>query len=313
VGPKKQNKAMIWAPASAISAGGLIVMIFYLVTTKLGFFESLGAIVFGGAIWAAIVFALMEIRARLRLSPVPDWLRKPRDGPITLLCVLLMALGFYALWEIPAAQQLGITGALVTIAVSAVLVARELTKPVYEITITNDGGKLYLVAGSKLMQSLKANGYELFAQCGGKGTCATCRCKIPEGLPQEKRLPTMYGPLNEKLRSEGWILSCQIPVNAHMTVELFKPLVLKWPASSPLTQATTAPARAAASGLAPAAQKIRAVLPGFDCNWCGFPTCEKFAEALAAGKAKLDGCHPGGQPVLEKVRKAVAEAGVKVS
>jgi ferredoxin len=162
------------------------------------------------------------------------------------------------------------------------------------------------------MQNLKSQGYELFAQCGGQGTCATCRCKVIEGLPQEKRTASMYGPLQEKLKSEGWILSCQIPVDTNMTVELFKPLVLKWPPGSPLAKA--APAKAApASTLSPTAQKIRVVLPGFDCNLCGHPTCEQFATALSEGKAQLEGCHPGGASVLERLKSAATEAGLKVS
>jgi ferredoxin len=183
----------------------------------------------------------------------------------------------------------------------------------YEVKILNDESQVAVKAGDKLMQSLKAQGYELFAQCGGQGTCATCRCKVHEGLPQEARTPNMYGPLQEKFKNEGWILSCQIPVNNAMVVELFKPLVLKWPAGSPLAKATAAPARPALPTISPAAQKIRAVLPGFDCHLCGQPTCEKFAEAVANGKAKIDGCYPGGQPILERVKKAAAEAGVKVS
>ncbi len=182
----------------------------------------------------------------------------------------------------------------------------------FQVKIVNDSSTVSIPEGERLMQNLKSQGYELFAQCSGQGTCATCRCKVIEGLPQEKRTASMYGPLQEKLKSEGWILSCQIPVNNDMTVELFKPLVLTWPPGSSL--AKTAPAKAApASTLSPTAQKIRAVLPGFDCNLCGYPTCEQFATALAEDKAKVDGCHPGGALVLERVKSAIAEASVKVS
>jgi ferredoxin len=226
---------------SLAALAGIFVLLAKWVSDGISLMDGLGAVVAGGAIWAGILLALQEIRSRLALAPIPNFLRKPNDGPITVLVILLMALGFYALWEVytidPTTklknyplQQIGIVGALVAIAGGAMLWAREITKPVYEITIANDTNKLYLPAGSRLMPSLKANGYVLFAQCGGKGTCATCRCKIPDGLPSEKRTPTMYGPLNEKLRGEGWILSCQIEVHSDMTVELFKPLVQKWPA-----------------------------------------------------------------------------------
>ncbi|MBI1744944.1 2Fe-2S iron-sulfur cluster binding domain-containing protein [Candidatus Acetothermia bacterium] len=251
VSPKKQNNGMIWGITVVISLVALVVMIALLVNWKLDPFKSARAIFVGGAIWAATIYAIIEIRARLRFAPVPEFLKKPNDWPITIITIAVLALGSSALWQIPAVLQIDIIGALVAIAVGAIVWAREATKPVFEVMISNDGNKLYLPAGSKLMQSLKANGYVLFAQCGGKGTCATCRCKIPAGLPQEKRAPTMYGPLNEKLRGEGWILSCQIVLNSDITVELFKPLVQKWPTPpvtvtpGPGTGTPTAPSKPA--------------------------------------------------------------------
>ncbi len=258
VGPKKQNTSMIWGIALILSVAALIGLIILLLNWKLSIGDSLNLVIFGGAIWAGILLALQEVRSRLKHASVPSFLRKPNDWPIAIVVIAVVALGFYALWEVSMLdpkskefyypfRQLGIIGALVAIVGSALLWAREATKPVYEVTVANDNNKLYLPAGSKLMQSLKANGYVLFAQCGGKGTCATCRCKIPAGLPQEKRMASMYGPLNEKLRGEGWILSCQIVVNSDITVDLFKPLVQKWP--TPV--ATTSPG--AGSGTPPAA------------------------------------------------------------
>jgi ferredoxin len=159
-----------------------------------------------------------------------------------------------------------------------------------------------------LLQALKKAGYDLFAQCGGKGTCATCRVKVLEGLPPEQITPAMLGPLSDKLRKEGWVLSCQISLKNDLKIELFKPLVMSWPKVAGKAEEAK-PERV----LSPAAAKLRAVLPGFDCAVCGYPTCEEFAEALAAGKAKIDGCYPGGKPVLERLKQAAAEAGVKIS
>ena len=36
------------------------------------------------------------------------------------------------------------------------------------------------------------------------------------------------------------------------------------------------------------------VLPGANCGGCGFPGCEAFAVAVAAGSAKVDSCPVGG-------------------
>lgn len=178
------------------------------------------------------------------------------------------------------------------------------------VKIVNDGNELVLPLEKNLMQSLKQAGYDLFAQCGGKGTCATCRVKALEGLSANQITQAMLGPLSDKLRKEGWVLSCQISLKNDLKIELFKPLVMAWPTVEGKAAEVAKPA---APALSPAAAKLRAVLPGFDCLACGYPTCEEFAEALAAGKAKLDGCYPGGKPVVERLQKAAAEAAVKVS
>jgi ferredoxin len=177
-----------------------------------------------------------------------------------------------------------------------------------KVTIVNDGNELVLPLEQNLLQALKKAGYDLFAQCGGKGTCATCRVKVLEGLSPEQITPAMLGPLSDKLRKEGWVLSCQISLKNDLKIELFKPLVMSWPKVAGKAEEAK-PERV----LSPAAAKFRAVLPGFDCAVCGYPTCEEFAEALAAGKAKIDGCYPGGKPVLERLKQAAAEAGVKIS
>jgi electron transport complex protein RnfB len=42
-------------------------------------------------------------------------------------------------------------------------------------------------------------------------------------------------------------------------------------------------------------------LPGVNCGGCGQPTCYMFAQALAAGKAKVNGCPVGGMETMEKL------------
>ncbi|MCX8103854.1 MAG: 2Fe-2S iron-sulfur cluster-binding protein [Candidatus Bipolaricaulota bacterium] len=210
---------------------------------------------------------------------------------------VLMPVATMALMAISVALILGLVKNLLTVEGEA------------RVKIVNDGNELVLPLEQNLMQALKKAGYDLFAQCGGKGTCATCRVKVLEGLAPERITPAMLGPLSDKLRKEGWVLSCQISLKNDLKVELFKPLVMAWPtvAGKGAEEAPTAPA------LSPAAAKLRAVLPGFDCVACGYPTCEEFAEALAAGKAKVDGCYPGGKPVLERLKQAATEAGVPAS
>lgn len=206
--------------------------------------------------------------------------------------VFLMPIVAMAVMAVTTALLLGVVKNLITVEGEAC------------VKITNDGNELVIALEQNLMQSLKKAGYDLFAQCGGKGTCATCRVRVHEGLPAEKITPAMLGPLSDKLRKEGWILSCQVTTMNDLKIELFKPLVMAWPKA-------VEEAKPAAPVLSPAAAKLRAVLPGFDCFACRYLTCEEFAEALAAGKAKVDGCYPGGKPVLEKLKKAAAEQSLR--
>ena len=55
--------------------------------------------------------------------------------------------------------------------------------------------------------------------------------------------------------------------------------------------------------LSPEAAKLRGVLPGFDCDACGYPTCNAFAEALATGDAAPEACTPGGAPVVKQLQE----------
>jgi len=48
-------------------------------------------------------------------------------------------------------------------------------------------------------------------------------------------------------------------------------------------------------------QAIRKVLPSANCGGCGFAGCENFAEAVAAGEAKTNGCPVGGVKTAEAV------------
>ncbi len=46
---------------------------------------------------------------------------------------------------------------------------------------------------------------------------------------------------------------------------------------------------------------IRAVLPGANCGACGFPGCDGYATAVAAGKAPLNACVVGGPTVIRRI------------
>jgi electron transport complex protein RnfB len=47
--------------------------------------------------------------------------------------------------------------------------------------------------------------------------------------------------------------------------------------------------------------RIREVLPGANCGACGQAGCDEFAECVAAGDCKVNGCPVGGQEVADKI------------
>ncbi|MCB9227778.1 MAG: NADH:ubiquinone reductase (Na(+)-transporting) subunit F [Chitinophagales bacterium] len=98
-----------------------------------------------------------------------------------------------------------------------------------DVTITLNGGKqITTKPGSSLLNVLSGEGIFLPSACGGGGTCAMCRCHIPEGggdtLPTEKNHFTRK-QVGEKLR-----LACQVKVKNDMTVEVPEEVfgVKKW-------------------------------------------------------------------------------------
>lgn len=75
------------------------------------------------------------------------------------------------------------------------------------------------------------------------------------------------------------------------------------PTVPPTRQTATPPAGVAPLSLA---QRLDALLPQTQCTRCGYPDCRSYAEALAAGDAKLNQCPPGG---AEGIRRLARELG----
>ena len=51
--------------------------------------------------------------------------------------------------------------------------------------------------------------------------------------------------------------------------------------------------------------QIREALPGANCGACGFPGCDAYAAAVAAGNAGINSCSVGGQAAAEKIAALV--------
>jgi Na+-translocating ferredoxin:NAD+ oxidoreductase subunit B len=48
----------------------------------------------------------------------------------------------------------------------------------------------------------------------------------------------------------------------------------------------------------PMAEKINELLPQSQCGQCGFPGCQPYADAIAAGNAEINACPPGGEATM---------------
>jgi len=62
----------------------------------------------------------------------------------------------------------------------------------------------------------------------------------------------------------------------------------------------------------PLVGKIREALPGANCGACGFPGCENYAVAIAAGNAGISSCSVGGSALVEKLTLITGKAGEAV-
>lgn len=88
-----------------------------------------------------------------------------------------------------------------------------------EIQLNEDLDRTLTVpAGDKLLQTLASQNMFLSSACGGKGTCAQCKCMILEGGGSILANEEDYFTNREK--KEGWRLSCQVPVKDNMKIRV---------------------------------------------------------------------------------------------
>tara|TARA_Y100000590_G_C15708675_1_gene1009530 strand:- start:180 stop:1418 length:1239 start_codon:yes stop_codon:yes gene_type:complete len=88
-----------------------------------------------------------------------------------------------------------------------------------QIELNNDPERTLTVsAGDKLLQTLASQDMFLSSACGGKGTCAQCKCLISEG--GGAILPTEESHFTNKEKREGWRLSCQVAVKDNLKVQV---------------------------------------------------------------------------------------------
>ncbi|KAA0696956.1 NADH:ubiquinone reductase (Na(+)-transporting) subunit F [Halopseudomonas laoshanensis] len=123
----------------------------------------------------------------------------------------------------------GMFTAIVLTLVSVILIARAKLVSSGDVAIEINGERtVNVAAGSKLLNTLSANGIFLSSACGGGGTCAQCKCIVEEGGGE--MLPTEESHFTKREAKEGWRLSCQVPVKQDMKIEVPEEVfgVKKW-------------------------------------------------------------------------------------
>ncbi|UJJ33451.1 NADH:ubiquinone reductase (Na(+)-transporting) subunit F [Halopseudomonas maritima] len=123
----------------------------------------------------------------------------------------------------------GMFTAIVLSLVTIILIARSKLVSSGDVSIEINGERTVTVAaGSKLLNTLSANGIFLSSACGGGGTCAQCKCIVESGGGE--MLPTEESHFTKREAKEGWRLSCQTPVKQDMKIEVPEEVfgVKKW-------------------------------------------------------------------------------------
>lgn len=88
--------------------------------------------------------------------------------------------------------------------------------------VVKDRTEFTAETGTKLAYEIEKNGVDISHRCGGNARCTTCRVKFYSEEP----------PMNQKehdsLEEDGVLgefrLSCQIPIDRDMEVEVLKPV-----------------------------------------------------------------------------------------
>jgi len=86
-----------------------------------------------------------------------------------------------------------------------------------KVTINNEK-ELIVKGGASLLATLNSQKIFLPSACGGRGTCAYCKCKVLEGVGPI--LPTEEPLLSLEERKNSIRLSCQVKVKKDMKIEI---------------------------------------------------------------------------------------------
>ena len=108
---------------------------------------------------------------------------------------------------------------IILLLVVILLVAKKYLLPSGNVKGTINGeNTVEVAAGGTLLGTLAENGIYLPSACGGKGSCAQCKCQVVEGggeiLPSEK------GHFSRKEQQDHWRLGCQVKLKNDVSIKV---------------------------------------------------------------------------------------------
>ncbi|MBR2637743.1 MAG: NADH:ubiquinone reductase (Na(+)-transporting) subunit F [Bacteroidaceae bacterium] len=108
---------------------------------------------------------------------------------------------------------------IILLLVVILLVAKKYLLPSGNVKVTINGeNTIEVAAGGTLLGTLAENGIYLPSACGGKGSCAQCKCQVVEGggeiLPSEK------GHFSRKEQQDHWRLGCQVKLKGDVAIKV---------------------------------------------------------------------------------------------
>ncbi|MDD2196250.1 MAG: NADH:ubiquinone reductase (Na(+)-transporting) subunit F [Bacteroidales bacterium] len=108
---------------------------------------------------------------------------------------------------------------VISLLVAVLLYAKKKLTPQGEVTLTiNDDKEIKVEPGTTVLSTLSNNGVFLPSACGGKGTCAMCKCQVLEG--GGSILQTEVGYFTRREQMDNWRLSCQVKIREDIKIKV---------------------------------------------------------------------------------------------
>ena len=115
--------------------------------------------------------------------------------------------------------SMGVFLAVILLLVVILLVAKKYLSPSGNVKIVINGERtLEVPQGNSLMATLNENGIFLPSACGGKASCAQCKCQVLEGGGEI--LDSERSHFSRKQIKDHWRLGCQTKVKGDFSIKI---------------------------------------------------------------------------------------------